>query len=78
MALNSDMLRYKLHNMTKKPVQALLEDIRVVSEQNYEIVKAIRALVKRLLKVRRKKSSTAELCSPRVFSLVVSSPTRRT
>lgn len=35
-----------IHNMTKKSVQALLEDIRLVSEQNYEIVEAVRALVK--------------------------------
>jgi hypothetical protein len=32
--------------MTKKSVQSLLEDIRFVSEQNYEIVEAIRTLVK--------------------------------
>jgi hypothetical protein len=32
--------------MSKKSVQALLEDIRFVSEQNYEIVEAVRALVK--------------------------------
>jgi hypothetical protein len=32
--------------MTKKSVQALLEDIRFVSEQNYEIVEAVRTLVK--------------------------------
>jgi hypothetical protein len=32
--------------MTKKSVQALLEDIRFVSEQNYEIVEAVRALIK--------------------------------
>jgi hypothetical protein len=32
--------------MTKKSVQNLLEDIRFVSEQNYEIVEAVRALVK--------------------------------
>lgn len=31
--------------MTKKSVQNLLEDIRFVSEQNYEIVEAVRALV---------------------------------
>lgn len=36
-----------IHNMTKKSVQALLEDIRLVSEQNYEIVEAVRALVKK-------------------------------
>jgi hypothetical protein len=33
--------------MTKKSIQALLEDIRLVSEQNYEIVEAVRALVKK-------------------------------
>lgn len=33
--------------MTKKSVQALLEDIRLVSEQNYEIVEAVRALVQK-------------------------------
>ena len=35
--------------MTKKSVQALLEDIRLVSEQNYEIVEAVRALVQKTL-----------------------------
>ena len=35
--------------MIKKSVQALLEDIRLVSEQNYEIVQAVRALVKNTL-----------------------------
>jgi len=33
--------------MTKKSVQALLEDIRLVSEQNYEIVEAVRTLVRK-------------------------------
>ena len=33
--------------MTKKSVQALLEDIRLVSEQNYQIVEAVRALVQK-------------------------------
>ena len=33
--------------MTKKSVQALLEDIRLVSEQNYEIVEAVRSLVRK-------------------------------
>jgi hypothetical protein len=33
--------------MTKKSVQALLEDIRLVSEQNFQIVEAVRALVHR-------------------------------
>ena len=33
--------------MKNQSVQALLEDIRLVSEQNYEIVEAIRALVKK-------------------------------
>ena len=33
--------------MTKKSVQALLEDIRRVSEKNYEIVEAVRALVRK-------------------------------
>ena len=32
--------------MTKKSVQALLEDIRFMSEENYEIVEAVRTLVK--------------------------------
>jgi hypothetical protein len=32
--------------MTKKPVQSLIEDIRLVSEQNYAIVEAVRALVR--------------------------------
>lgn len=35
--------------MTKKSVQDLLEDIRHVSEQNFEIVEAVRALVKNTL-----------------------------
>jgi hypothetical protein len=33
--------------MTKKSVQTLLEDIRLVSEQNYEIVEAVRGLVRK-------------------------------
>lgn len=33
--------------MTKKSVQSLIEDIRLVSEQNYEIVEAVRALVRK-------------------------------
>ncbi len=33
--------------MATKSVQALIEDIRLVSETNYEIVCAVRALVKR-------------------------------
>ena len=33
--------------MTKKSVQSLLEDIRLVSEKNYEIVDAVRALVRK-------------------------------
>jgi hypothetical protein len=37
--------------MTKKSVQALLEDIRLVSEQNYEIVEAVRALVKETFEI---------------------------
>jgi hypothetical protein len=32
--------------MTKKSVQDLLEGIRLVSEQNYQLVEAVRALVK--------------------------------
>ena len=32
--------------MAKKSVQDLLEDIRLVNEQNYEIVEAVRTLVK--------------------------------
>lgn len=35
--------------MTKKSVQEMLEDIRLVSEQNYEIVEAVRALVKKTI-----------------------------
>ena len=35
------------HIMTKKSVQKLLEDIRLVNEQNYEIVEAVRALVQK-------------------------------
>lgn len=31
--------------MTKKSVSSLIEDIRLVSEQNHEIVEAVRALV---------------------------------
>jgi hypothetical protein len=33
--------------MTKKSIQALLEDVRLMSEQNYEIVAVVRALVKK-------------------------------
>ena len=33
--------------MTTKSVQALIEDIRFVSEQNYVIVEAVRSLVKK-------------------------------
>jgi len=36
--------------MTNKSVQALLEDIRLVSEQNYQIVEAVRALVQKTFK----------------------------
>lgn len=36
-----------IHNMTKKSAQALLEDIRLVSEQNYAIVEAVRAFVQK-------------------------------
>lgn len=35
--------------MTKNSVQSLLEDIRLVSEQNYEIVEAVRDLVKKTI-----------------------------
>ncbi len=35
--------------MTKKSVQALLEDIRLVSEQNYVFVEAVRALVNKTI-----------------------------
>ena len=38
-----------IYNMKKKSVQDLLEDIRHVSEQNFEIVEAVRALVKNTL-----------------------------
>jgi len=38
--------------MTTKSVQDLLEDIRLVSEQNYEIVEAVRALVKSTFETR--------------------------
>ena len=38
--------------MTKKSVQDLLEDIRLVSERNYEIVEAVRALVKSTFETR--------------------------
>jgi len=33
--------------MTKKSVQALPKDIRLVSEQNYEIIEIVRALVRK-------------------------------
>ena len=36
--------------MTTKSVQTLLEDIRLLSEQNYEMVKAVRALVRKTYK----------------------------
>ena len=35
--------------MAKKSVQDLLEDIRLVSAQNFEIVEAVRALVKKTM-----------------------------
>jgi hypothetical protein len=35
--------------MKNQSVQALLEDIRLVSESNYEIVEAVRALVKKTI-----------------------------
>ena len=38
-----------IQNMTKKSVQKLLKDIRLVSEQNYQIVEAVRALVKKTI-----------------------------
>jgi hypothetical protein len=47
MPQNSRPTEDTIHKMTKKSVQALLEDIRLVSEQNYEIVEAVRALVKK-------------------------------
>ena len=34
--------------MTKKSIQTLLEDIRLVSEQNFEIVEAVRVLVQKI------------------------------
>lgn len=36
--------------MTTKSVQALVDDIRLVSQQNYEIVEAVRALVRKTFK----------------------------
>ncbi len=36
--------------MVEKSVQSLLEDIRLVNEQNYEIVEAVRALVRKTIK----------------------------
>jgi hypothetical protein len=36
--------------MATKSVQSLVEDIRLVSETNYEIVEAVRALVKKTFK----------------------------
>lgn len=47
MPKNSRPTEDTIHKMTKKSVQALLEEIRLVSEQNYEIVEAVRALVKK-------------------------------
>jgi len=38
-----------IHKMKNQSVQALLEDIRLVSEKNYEIVEAVRALVKKAI-----------------------------
>jgi hypothetical protein len=37
--------------MTKNSIQSLIEDIRLVSEQNYEIVEAVRALVRKTFDV---------------------------
>jgi hypothetical protein len=68
--------------MTKKSVQALLEDIRFVSEKNYEIVEAVRALVKNTFETTseevKKKSSMAGSCLHQASSLVASSPTNHT
>ncbi len=36
--------------MATKSVQSLVEDIRLVSEKNYEIVEAVRAMVKKTMK----------------------------
>jgi hypothetical protein len=41
-----------IYNITTKSVQDLLEDIRLVSERNYEIVEAVRALVKSTFETR--------------------------
>jgi hypothetical protein len=49
MPLNGSLSEEAIHNMTKKSVQELLEDIRFVSAQNFEIVEAIRALVKKTM-----------------------------
>jgi len=47
MPQNSRPTEDTIRKMTKKSAQALLEDIRLVSEQNDEIVEAFRALVKK-------------------------------
>lgn len=42
-------IRSETHQMTKS-VQTLLEDIRLLSEERYEVVEAVRALVKKTYK----------------------------
>lgn len=41
---------HRILDMTTKSVQTLLEDIRSVSEQNYEMIEAVRVLVRKMLK----------------------------
>jgi hypothetical protein len=54
--------------MKNQSVQALLEDIRFVSEQNYEIVESVRALHKPwgqvVSYVRCPDGTLVEICSP--------------
>jgi hypothetical protein len=44
---NTHPITNPLLGITTKSVHGLLEDIRLVSEQNYEIVEAVRALVRK-------------------------------
>jgi hypothetical protein len=62
--------------MTKKTVQNLLEDIRLVSAQNFEVIEAVSALVKNTFESTSEEVKYAAFCSHQAFSLMVSSPTK--
>jgi len=72
--------------MVKRSVQTLIEDIRLLSETNFEIVEAVRAIVKQQLQGCTEEvkyggilfSSGAGSCFRRACPSAVSSPTGRT